>query len=69
ALYPPKGRATGGVRCQRFLKGQDRLTAAWAGPRPPRAVTASGKPVALPDEDRRRDGSGAPLHHLVAAIG
>ena len=30
AEYPPKGRATGGVRCQRFLKGEDGLI--MAGP-------------------------------------
>ena len=29
--YPRKGRATGGVRCQRFLKGEDCLSLAWAG--------------------------------------
>ena len=34
AEYPPKGRATGGVRCQRFLKGEDGLIAAWIGPAP-----------------------------------
>ena len=34
AEYPPKGRATGGVRCQRFLKGEDGLIAAWVGPAP-----------------------------------
>jgi DNA gyrase subunit A len=67
--YPPKGRATGGVRCQRFLKNQDLLIAAWAGPRPPRAVSASGKPVPLPEVDLRRDGSGTPLFHTVGAIG
>ncbi len=32
--YPRKGRATGGVRCQRFLKGEDVLVFAWAGPTP-----------------------------------
>ena len=31
--YPAKGRATGGVRCHRFLKGEDTLVFAWAGPR------------------------------------
>ncbi|HJY74664.1 MAG TPA: DNA gyrase subunit A, partial [Streptosporangiaceae bacterium] len=32
--YPGKGRATGGVRCQRFLKGEDVLVMAWAGAGP-----------------------------------
>ena len=27
-----KGRATGGVRAHRFLKGEDTLVFAWAGP-------------------------------------
>ena len=31
--YPAKGRATGGVRCHRFLKGEDALVLAWAGAR------------------------------------
>ena len=57
ALYPAKGRATGGVRAQRFLKGETRLTVAWIGPRPVGA-SATGDPVELPEPDGRRDGSG-----------
>ncbi|KAF4410196.1 DNA gyrase/topoisomerase IV subunit A, partial [Streptomyces lycii] len=59
--YPRKGRATGGVRCQRFLKGEDRLVFAWAGPAPARAATKTGAPAELPEQDPRRDGSGVPL--------
>jgi DNA gyrase subunit A len=69
SLYPPKGRATGGVRCQRFLKGQDRLLIAWAGDAPARAVGPSGQPVPLPAVDNRRDGSGTLLAKPVAGIG
>jgi len=58
AQYPAKGRATGGVRAQRFLKGETRLAVAWVGPRPVGAST-TGDPVDLPDPDNRRDGSGA----------
>src|SRR5690606_20407391 len=29
--FPAKGRATGGVRAHRFLKGEDVLVAAWVG--------------------------------------
>ena len=29
--YPAKGRGTGGVRCHRFLKGEDTLVFGWAG--------------------------------------
>ncbi len=56
--YPAKGRATGGVRAQRFLKGETGLAVAWIGPRPAGA-TENGDPVELPDVDPRRDGSGA----------
>ncbi|WP_449061242.1 DNA gyrase/topoisomerase IV subunit A [Planomonospora algeriensis] len=69
AEYPAKGRATGGVRAQRFLKGEDVLLLAWAGPGPARAVSATGKPVPLPEELGRRDGSGLRLTHAVAAVG
>ncbi|MGW7574998.1 DNA gyrase/topoisomerase IV subunit A [Streptomyces sp. NPDC054765] len=66
--YPRKGRATGGVRCQRFLKGEDVLVQAWAGPAPVRAADAKGTPVELPEVDPRRDGSGVPLTKQVAAL-
>ncbi|WP_345714001.1 DNA topoisomerase IV subunit A, partial [Kineococcus glutinatus] len=42
AEYPPKGRATGGVRCHRFLRGEDGLLLAWVGPGPAEAATPSG---------------------------
>jgi DNA gyrase subunit A len=60
AQYPAKGRATGGVRAQRFLKGESRLVLAWVGPRPVGA-TGTGEAVELPAEDPRRDGSGAAM--------
>ncbi|MFF4367935.1 DNA topoisomerase (ATP-hydrolyzing) subunit A [Streptomyces sp. NPDC001594] len=66
--YPRKGRATGGVRCQRFLKGEDVLVLAWAGNAPVRAAAANGSPAALPAPDPRRDGSGAALPAEVAAL-
>ncbi|OXM64808.1 DNA gyrase/topoisomerase IV subunit A [Amycolatopsis vastitatis] len=55
--YPAKGRATGGVRAQRFLKGETALRVAWIGPRPA-AAARNGDPVELPEIDVRRDGSG-----------
>jgi DNA gyrase subunit A len=67
-LFPSKGRATGGVRCQRFLRGEDTLTLAWVGPSPARAAAANGQPVDLPPPDSRRDGSGTPLTQSVAAV-
>ncbi|MGW2252723.1 DNA gyrase/topoisomerase IV subunit A [Kitasatospora sp. NPDC001660] len=66
--YPRKGRATGGVRCQRFLRGEDLLTFAWAGAAPARAATAKGAPVELPERDPRRDGSGSPVTTPIAVV-
>ncbi|MEU1261577.1 DNA topoisomerase IV subunit A [Streptomyces cellulosae] len=66
--YPRKGRATGGVRCQRFLKGEDCLSLAWAGPAPARAAQKNGAPVELPEIDPRRDGSGVSLGKTVAVV-
>ena len=66
--YPRKGRATGGVRCQRFLKGESALVLAWAGAAPARAATANGSPAELPGRDPRRDGSGVPLAKEIAAV-
>jgi DNA gyrase subunit A len=65
--YPPKGRATGGVRCHRFLKGEDALVFAWAGTAPARAAASSGAPVDLPEATGRRDGSGVPGSQPIAA--
>ncbi|MEV7682556.1 DNA topoisomerase IV subunit A [Streptomyces sp. NPDC088341] len=66
--YPRKGRATGGVRCHRFLKGEDMLVLAWAGASPARAAQKNGAPVELPDPDPRRDGSGTPFTLAVDAL-
>ncbi len=65
--YPGKGRATGGVRCHRFLKGEDVLVFAWAGAAPPRAAAASGAAVDLPEPIARRDGSGVAGSQPIAA--
>ncbi|MFE7215917.1 DNA topoisomerase (ATP-hydrolyzing) subunit A [Streptomyces sp. NPDC001698] len=66
--YPRKGRATGGVRCQRFLKGEDCLAFAWAGPTPVLAAQKNGSPAQLPEVDPRRDGSGVSLPKTVAVV-
>lgn len=60
-LYPAKGRATGGVRTQRFLRGEDTLVLAWVGVAPPHATGSAGQPVELPEPDPRRDASGVAL--------
>ncbi len=67
--YPHKGRATGGVRCQRFLKGEDGLILAWIGQPPVLAATESGVMVDLADMQGRRDGSGTALTRQLARLG
>ena len=66
--YPRKGRATGGVRCQRFLKGEDCLSLAWAGAVPAKAAQRDGTPAELPEMDPRRDGSGVSLPKTVSVV-
>ena len=69
AEFPAKGRATGGVRAQRFLKGEDQLACAWVGTGEPRALAADGSARSLPGELGRRDGSGTPIDGAAAFIG
>lgn len=69
AEFPAKGRATGGVRAQRFLKGEDLILAAWAGIGPVLAVGSDGSARALPESGAKRDASGAALHAIVGSLG
>jgi DNA gyrase subunit A len=66
--YPAKGRATAGVRCHRFLRGEDGLIFAWAGAAPAKASAASGAPIELPGATGKRDGSGTPSPQPIAAV-
>ncbi|GAA4319335.1 DNA topoisomerase IV subunit A [Actinomadura luteofluorescens] len=68
ADFPPKGRATGGVRAHRFLKGEDVLVQAWAALTPLRAAGPSGRPATLNVTMGRRDGSGEPLDKPLTAV-
>ncbi|MEO7374087.1 MAG: DNA topoisomerase IV subunit A [Terrimesophilobacter sp.] len=67
--FPAKGRATGGVRAHAFLKGEDALALAWAGPGPALAVAGDGVVRALPDAGAKRDASGALLEAEIGSIG
>lgn len=67
--YPAKGRATGGVRAHRLLKGEDRLLLAWAGHGPAKASTSAGVVRALPVEHGHRDGSGVALGAGIDLVG
>lgn len=66
--FPAKGRATGGVRAQRFLKGEDALTIAWVGTEP-RAIGPDGATRTLPASGAKRDASGTALDGVIGAIG
>ncbi|MBD8058592.1 DNA topoisomerase IV subunit A [Cellulomonas sp. JH27-2] len=68
-VYPGKGRATGGVRAHRLLKGEDALILAWVGVGPAWATGSGGQAIELPALDQRRDMSGQPLPAPVHAIG
>ena len=68
AEYPARAAATGGVRCHRFLKGEDMLLLAWAGPRrrwpPAPPVSRSRCPPRIPPGR-----FGVPLPAPVTAVG
>lgn len=66
--YPAKGRGTGGVRCHKFLKGEDVLLLGWVGAAPAVAAAASGSPIDLPPATGKRDGSGTPAAMPIAAV-
>ena len=68
-VYPAKGRATGGVRAHRFLRGEDVLVAAWVGPSPALGAGATGAVVQLPPQTTRRDGSGSPVSGTLVQLG
>lgn len=67
-LYPKKGRATMGVRCQRFLKGEDQLYFAGFTSAEPRFLDGADLEIATPEVDNRRDGSGKPLGSYLASV-
>lgn len=66
--FPAKGRATGGVRAQRFLRGEDALVLAWVGVEP-RALGSDGSVRRLPAAGAKRDASGQALDAVVSAVG
>jgi DNA gyrase subunit A len=67
--FPAKSRATGGVRCHRFLKDEEALVMAWAGPAPAVGAAEDGSPVILPDPVGKRDGSGIALRRQLSFVG
>lgn len=68
AEFPGKGRATGGVRAQRFIRSEDQLYFAWAGVAPA-ALAIDGRPMEIPEELAKRDASGTLLANVIGSIG
>jgi DNA gyrase subunit A len=67
--FPSKGRATGGVRAHRFLRGEDTIILGWVGLGAARASGSAGQAIELPELDPRRDMSGRPLPAPLYTIG
>ncbi|MEY4310502.1 MAG: hypothetical protein RLZ71_428 [Actinomycetota bacterium] len=68
AEFPAKGRATGGVRAQKFVRNEDQLYFAGIALDPAMACAIDGKPVDL-GELAKRDASGTPLGSVVSGLG
>lgn len=66
--FPPKGRGTGGVRCHKFLSGENTLVNAAAGNAPIHACGSTGAFVEVPEKHGKRDGSGTTLRKPVEAV-
>jgi len=66
--FPAKGRATGGVRAQRFIRAEDQLYFAYVGS-DLAALALDGRPVDLPEELAKRDASGALLPNVIGSAG
>ena len=66
--FPAKGRATGGVRAQRFIRSEDQLYFAYVGS-DLAALALDGRPVELPEELAKRDASGAILPNVIGSAG
>ena len=69
ADFPARGRATAGMRCHRFLRGEDVLLKGWVVNAPAMASSDAGAPIDLPSPIARRDGSGSPTAIPIAAVG
>ena len=67
--FPAKGRATGGVRAQKFIRDENQLYFAFVGDTPILASASSGKPLETPTALSRRDSSGTQLSATIISAG
>jgi DNA gyrase subunit A len=58
--FPKKGRATGGVRCQKFIRGQNQIVLGYVGPEGFQLTDAKGKAIGVEYQLQKRDASGDP---------
>ena len=67
--FPAKGRATGGVRSQKFIRDESALYFAYVGPAPVLALGSAGKPIEIDSKPAKRDASGTPLAATIVSAG
>ncbi len=67
--FPAKGRATGGVRAQKFIRDENQLYFAYVGEAPILVCASSGKPLEVPTGLSKRDSSGTPLSATIISAG
>ena len=68
--FPAKGRATGGVRAHKFVRGEDHLYFAGVTSGDPLGSSADGKPIDLLKIDlSKRDASGSQAESVIASVG
>jgi len=67
--FPSKGRATGGVRAQKFIRDENQLYFAHVGNSPLLAASSSGKPLEIGSVLTKRDASGTPLSATIISVG
>lgn len=66
--FPKKGRATSGVRCHKFIRGENALSLGFVGPEPLQLQDSRGKVISVKYEKQKRDASGAKCSP-IASIG
>ena len=67
SAYPRKGRGAMGVRCHKFLKGEDQLYFASVAVASPTLFDLDDNPIYAPAIDTRRDGSGSSVTDYVGS--
>lgn len=67
--FPGKGRATGGVRAQRFIRNENQVYFAHVEMDKILAISSDGKPVSFDDQLAKRDASGSPIGTAIGSAG